>query len=80
MSQPCWNRVAVHQSSTTPSGPARVARHSSAPNISLLLCNGILAAALLIRCMDLAEIFLNVPLSAQTRLCSESATNLLIVR
>ncbi|CAI9612681.1 unnamed protein product, partial [Staurois parvus] len=30
--------------------------------------------------MDLAEIFLNVPLSAQTHLCSETATNLLIVR
>ncbi|CAI9617202.1 unnamed protein product [Staurois parvus] len=64
-----------------PSGPSRVAPEApAASNICLLLCNGILAAALLIRCMDLAEIFLNVPLSARTRLCSESATNLLIVR
>ncbi|CAI9560198.1 unnamed protein product [Staurois parvus] len=30
--------------------------------------------------MDLAEIFLKVPLSAGIRLCSESATNLLIVQ
>ncbi|CAI9555115.1 unnamed protein product, partial [Staurois parvus] len=57
----------------TPEAPA-------ASNICLLLCNGILAAAVLIRCMDLAEIFLNVPLYARTRLCYESATNLLIVR
>ncbi|CAI9583870.1 unnamed protein product, partial [Staurois parvus] len=81
-SQPCWNRVAVHQPSTIyPSGPSRVAPEApAASNICLLLCNWILEAALLIRCMDLAEIFLNVPLSAQTRLCSESATNLLIVQ
>ncbi|CAI9559851.1 unnamed protein product, partial [Staurois parvus] len=65
--QPCWNRVASHQPSTTlfiltiqgwtPEAPAT-------SNICLLLCNGILAAALLIRYMDLAENFLNVPLSA----------------
>ncbi|CAI9601104.1 unnamed protein product [Staurois parvus] len=48
-----------------PSGPSRVAPEApAASNICLLLCNGILTAALLIRCMDLAEIFLNVPLSA----------------
>ncbi|CAI9574963.1 unnamed protein product [Staurois parvus] len=72
--QPCWNReVAVHQPSLLHLyGPSRVAPEApAASNICLLLCNGILAAALLIRCMDLAEIFLNVPLSAPTRLCSE---------
>ncbi|CAI9611144.1 unnamed protein product, partial [Staurois parvus] len=80
-SQPCWNRVAVHQPSTTLSiwTIQGCSRGTSSSNICLLLCNGILAATLLIRCMDLAEIFLNVPLSAPTRLCSESATNLLIV-
>ncbi|CAI9613135.1 unnamed protein product, partial [Staurois parvus] len=80
-SQPCWNRVAVHQPSTTLSFwtiHGCMALINS--NICLRLCNGILAAALLIRYMDLAEIFLNVPLSAQTRLCSESAANLLIAR
>ncbi|CAI9570157.1 unnamed protein product, partial [Staurois parvus] len=81
-SQPCWNRVAVHHHPLLyPSGPSRFAPEApAASNICLLLCNGILEAALLIRCMDLAEIFLNVSLSARTRLCSESATNLLIVR
>ncbi|KAL0177017.1 hypothetical protein M9458_025911, partial [Cirrhinus mrigala] len=44
----------------TPEAPA-------ASNTCLLLCNGILAAALLIRCICLAETFLIVPLSARTR-------------
>ncbi|CAI9617211.1 unnamed protein product, partial [Staurois parvus] len=81
-SQPCWNRVAFHQPSTTLSiwTIHGCSRGTSSFKYLLLLCNGILAAALLIQCMDLAEIFLNVPLSAQTHLCSESATNLLIVR
>ncbi|CAI9532108.1 unnamed protein product, partial [Staurois parvus] len=81
ISQPCWNRVAIHQPSTTLFiwTIQGCSRGTSSFNC-LLLCNGILAAALLIRCMDLADIFLNVPLSAQTRLCSESATNLLIGR
>ncbi len=51
-----------------------------ASNTCLLLCNGILAAALLIRRICLAETFLILPLSARTRLCSESATNLFTER
>ncbi|CAI9601815.1 unnamed protein product, partial [Staurois parvus] len=78
-SQACWNRVAVHQPSTTAS-IWTIQGCSRGTSSFKYLFAGILAAALLIRCMDLAEIFLNVPLSARTRLCSESATNLLIVR
>ncbi len=133
-SQPCWDMVAIHQPSTTPSiwtiqsctaliskqvclkislhvcvGPlqpfllVRIGRGGRivglcttagfwrilhlevcgtpvASNTCLLLCNGILAAALLIRRICLAETFLILPLSARTRLCSESATNLFTER
>ncbi|CAI9560097.1 unnamed protein product, partial [Staurois parvus] len=69
------------QPSTTPSiWTIQVAPEvPEASNICLLLCNGILAAALLIRCMDLGrkELFLNVCLYLhETRLCSESATKI----
>ncbi|CAI9551346.1 unnamed protein product, partial [Staurois parvus] len=84
-SQPCWNRVAIHQPSTTPSiwtiqGCMALISEQDCLKISLhvFFCPMqpfllVSIAALLIRCMDLAEIFLNVP-------SSESATNLLIVR
>ncbi len=57
----------------TPEAPA-------ASNTGLLLCNGILAAAFLIRWICLAETFLILPLSAWTHLYSESATNLFKVQ
>ncbi len=58
----------------TPEAPA-------ASNTCLLLCNGILAAALIIRQICMAETFLILPLSAQARMCSKSAaTNLFTIR
>ncbi|CAI9615674.1 unnamed protein product, partial [Staurois parvus] len=82
-SQPCWNRVAVHQPSTTPSiwtiqGCSRgtssfkylfAAMQWYFSSCSLDPMHG--SGRNLPQC---------VPLSARTRLCSESATNLLIVR
>ncbi len=57
----------------TPGAPA-------ASNTCLLLCNGILAAALLIRWICLAETFLILPSSLQTCLSSEWAPNLSTVQ
>ncbi|CAI9563088.1 unnamed protein product, partial [Staurois parvus] len=49
-SQPCWNRwPSTNHPLLYPSGKSRVAPEApAASNICLLLCNGILAAALLI--------------------------------
>ncbi|CAI9594370.1 unnamed protein product, partial [Staurois parvus] len=62
-SQPCWNRVAsTNHPLLHPSGPSRVAPEApAASNICLLLSNGILAAALLIRCMDLSAFICTNP-------------------
>ncbi len=70
--RPIWNTDIVIQFSAISPSPTS--------NTCLLLCNGILAAAFLIRWICLAETFLILPLSAWTRLYSESATNLFKVR